>query len=141
MGIKKELIERAKADGVIKRIDILLSGAYMLNSEASMMSAMAETLLERYGLKQGRLKWLANHLQGSLDAYCREFASMISTTKTKEGWMKDVSELHDLFFTWQSIPKEWKPGDPQWTDNKEDIIIKPANNEQQGILHESEADA
>ena len=91
------------------------------------MTAMAETLLDKFGLKIGRLKWLTNHLNGAFDMYCREFSALIVSQKNKEGYMKDVTDLHDLFFTWQSIPKEWKPGDPQWVDHADNIVFKPAN--------------
>lgn len=122
--MKKE-VEYAKEEGVIGRINVLLSAAYMLNSEVSILTAMTETLLERYGLKLGSLKWRLNNLNGAFDMYCREFSSLVTDEEMKECWMRDVSELHKLIFTWQGIPEEWKPGDPQYLEYPYEILAVP----------------
>ena len=123
-GLKKSAIDRAKENGVIERMNILLSAAYLLNSEASLVMARCETMLERNGLLLGRLKWLTNHLNGAFDMYCREFREMIITEASKDGYIKDVSEFDDLFFAWNALPKEWHEGDEQYIERPQDIIIR-----------------
>ena len=123
-GIKKSTIERAKENGVIERMNVLLSAAYLLNSEISLIMARCESMLERNGLLLGRIKTLTNRLNVAFDQYCREFSSMILTDESKQGYYEDVSEFDDLFFAWNALPKEWHEGDKQYIDNPKDIIIK-----------------
>ena len=123
-GIKKSTIERAKDNGVIERMNILLSAAYLLNSETSLIMARCETMLARNGLLLGRLKMLTNRLNGAFDQYCREFSSMILTDESKQGYIKDVTEFDDLFFMWNALPKEWQEGDKQYIVRPKDILIK-----------------
>lgn len=123
-GIKKITIERAKENGVIERMNVLLSAAYLLNSEASLVMARCETLLQRNGLLLGRLKMLTNRLNGAFDMYCREFASMIKTDESKQGYISDITEFDDLFFLWNALPKGWHEGDKQYIERPQDILIK-----------------
>jgi len=123
-GIKKSTIERAKENGVIERMNVLLSAAYLLNSETSLIMARCETMLARNGLLLGRLKMLTNRLNGAFDQYCREFSSMILTNESKQGYIKDVTEFDDLFFMWNALPKEWQEGDKQYIVRPKDILIK-----------------
>lgn len=123
-GIKKSVIERAKENGVIERMNILLSAAYLLNSEASLVLARCETMLERNGLLLGRLKMLTNRLNGAFDQYCKEFSSMILTDESKQGFITDIDEFDDLFFMWNAIPREWHEGDRQYIIRPKDILIK-----------------
>lgn len=123
-GIKKSVIERAKENGVIERMNVLLSAAYLLNSEASLVMARCETLLQRNGLLLGRLKMLTNRLNGAFDMYCREFADMIKTDESKQGYISDITEFDDLFFMWNALPKEWHEGDKQYIERPKDILIK-----------------
>lgn len=123
-GIKKSTIERAKENGVIERMNVLLSAAYLLNSETSLIMARCETMLARNGLLLGRLKMLTNRLNGAFDQYCREFSSMILTDESKQGYIKDVTEFDDLFFMWNALPKEWQEGDKQYIVRPKDILIK-----------------
>lgn len=123
-GIKKSAIDRARENGVIERMNILLSAAYLLNSEASLVMARCEATLARNGLLLGRLKWLTNNLNGAFDLYCREFREMIISEASKDGYIKDVSEFDDLFFTWNALPKDWHEGDEQYIERPKDIIIK-----------------
>lgn len=123
-GIKKSVIERAKENGVIERMNILLSAAYLLNSEASLVLARCETMLERNGLLLGRLKMLTNRLNGAFDQYCKEFSSMILTDESKQGFIKDIDEFDELFFMWNAIPREWHNGDKQYIVRPKDILIK-----------------
>lgn len=123
-GIKKSAIDRARENGVIERMNVLLSAAYLLNSEASIVMARCEDTLARNGLLLGRLKWLTNNLNGAFDLYCREFREMIISEASKDGYIKDVSEFDDLFFTWNALPKDWHEGDAQYIERPKDIIIK-----------------
>ena len=123
-GVKKAAIERAKELGVVDRMNVLLSAAYLLNSEASLMTARVETLLARHGLLLGRLKQLTNHLNQSFDRYCREFADLILTEDSRNGYMEDISEFDDFFLAYTSIPKEWKYGEPPYKDIEKDITIR-----------------
>lgn len=118
------MIERAKENGVIERMNILLSAAYLLYSETSLVMARCETMLERNGLLLGRLKWLTNHLNGAFDLYCREFASMIKTDASKQGYVQDITEFDELFFTRNALPKDWHEGDKQYIERPKDILIK-----------------
>lgn len=123
-GIKKSTIERAKENGVIERMNVLLSAAYLLNSEASLVLARCETMLERNGLLLGRLKMLTNRLNGAFDQYCKEFSSMILTDESKQGFITDIDEFDELFFAWNAIPREWHEGDKQYIVRPKDILIK-----------------
>lgn len=123
-GIKKSTIERAKENGVIERMNVLLSAAYLLNSEASLVLARCETMLERNGLLLGRLKMLTNRLNGAFDQYCKEFSSMILTDESKQGFITDIDEFDELFFMWNAIPREWHEGDKQYIIRPKDILIK-----------------
>ena len=123
-GLKKSAIERAKELGVVDRMNTLLSAAYLLNSEASLLTARVETLLARNGLLLGRLKQLTNHLNQSFDRYCREFADLIITEDSRNGYMEDISEFDDFFLAYTSIPKEWHYGDPQNVEIDQDIVLR-----------------
>lgn len=123
-GIKKSTIERAKDNGVIERMNILLSAAYLLNSETSLIMARCETMLARNGLLLGRIKMLTNRLNGAFDQYCKEFSSMILTDESKQGYIKDITEFDDLFFMWNALPKDWQEGDKQYIVRPKDILIK-----------------
>ena len=52
----KTVVERAKANGSIDRASLLLSAAYLLNSEASNLVEEAGDILRANGLLLGELK-------------------------------------------------------------------------------------
>lgn len=131
-GLKKSAIDRAKELGVVDRMNTLLSAAYLLNSEASLMTARVEALLARHGLLLGRMKQLTNHLNQSFDRYCREFADLILTEDSRKGYMEDVSEFDDFFLAYTSIPKEWHYGEPQNVELEKDVVIRAKKRKAEG---------
>ena len=126
-GTKTNVVDKMREDGALDRMNILLSASYLCISLASIETARAELVIERYGFKLGRIKRLMNHLEGAFTMFSREFASMMHSEENKQGWMQDVSEFEKLFHTWQGIPTEWHKGEPQYID-KGDILIKGGAN-------------
>jgi len=128
-GVKKNIVEQMREDGALDRINILLSASYLCISLASIETARAELVIERYGMKLGRIKRMMNHLEGAFTLFTREFASMIHGEENRQGWITDVSEFEQLFHQWQGIPTEWHEGEPQYVDMG-DIIIKSGRNKE-----------
>lgn len=124
INVKKKAVDKALQIGVIDRLNTLLSGAYLLNSVASVLIGKSEVLLEGHGLMMGELKFLHNNVNRAMDKYTRDFASLSKKEKQRD-WMRDVDALYDLFMRWQNIPMQWEPGEPYFTENPQPILIFP----------------
>ena len=106
---KKNLIERAKANGSIQRLNILLSAAHILNCESNSFLQEAAELMEQNGLMLGRLKQLHNSFIKSADNYFKEFASMVDTEESKMDMFNDMDSFDTIFRKWSKVEKNWEP--------------------------------
>lgn len=80
--IKKRLEQLDKVDAITKSGDLdlaarLLSAAYVISGVANGYAEDAVEIVERYGLKVGKIKTKANNLQQSFDTYDKEMWAMI----------------------------------------------------------------
>lgn len=106
---KKDLIQAAKADGSMNRLNSLLSAAHILNCEANMLSEEASDLMKSKGLLLGNLKRLHNNFVRSADMYFREFASLVETDKSKMDMFRDLDDFDSKFRVWAKLSADWKP--------------------------------
>lgn len=114
---KKQLIERAKANGSINRMNMLLSAAQILSCTANQYAEEAADLMERNGLMIGRLKSFHNQFLKAADNYFKEFASMVTEEESKMDMFSDMEGFDELFRKWSKIDKDWKPSN---TKNNEE---------------------
>ena len=106
---KKQLIEKAKANGSIDRMNQLLSASHILSCAANQYAEEAADLMQQNGLMIGRLKFLHNSFLKAADAYFREFASMITEEENKMNMFSDMDGFDAVFRSWSKIEKDWKP--------------------------------
>lgn len=105
---KKNLIEAAQADGSMDRLNQLLSASQILLCESNNLIEEASDLMSQHGLLLGMLKKRHNDLVKSADAYFKEFASMITTDKSKMDMFSDMDDFDEKFRRWAKITKEWE---------------------------------
>lgn len=103
MQIKKEIIERAKKNGVMDYASMLLSAAYLLNSEAYMLISEAQDMLGRNGLAMGTLKHLHNMYEKASNRYFMDFASLIKESGKKMEYFQDLDDFDRVFKKWAKI--------------------------------------
>lgn len=106
---KKILIEAAEKDGSIERMNMLLSAAYLLNSEANNLVEEASEVMEAKGLLLGNLKKLHNDFIRCADRYFNEFSTLIVTHKSKMDMFKDLEDFDKAFRKWAKVSSDWKP--------------------------------
>lgn len=106
---KKSLTDRAKANGSMDRINMLLSAAHILNCTSNQYAEEAASILETNGLMIGRLKLLHNNFLRAADNYFSEFASMVNGEGNKMDMFTDMEEFDTAFRKWARIEKDWKP--------------------------------
>ena len=87
---KKQLIETAVKDGSIDRMNMLLSAAHLLNCEANSLIEEASDVMLAKGLLLGNLKKLHNDFVKCADRYFREFATLVTTDKSKMDMFGDL---------------------------------------------------
>lgn len=114
---KKSLIDKAKDNGSMDRINMLLSAAHILNCTSNQYAEEAAGILEMNGLMIGRLKLLHNNFLRAADNYFSEFASMVNDEEKKMNMFTDMEEFDEAFRKWARIEKEWKPKEKE--DNEE----------------------
>ena len=107
---KKQLIDRAQANGSIDRLNQLLSASHILLCEANGLLEKAADLMKRNGLLLGELKQLHNQFTNSADRYFREFASMVTTEEQKMDMFSDMDGF--------KLPREWKPSELRATKSE-----------------------
>ena len=105
----KNLIETAKKEGAIDRMNQLLSAAHILNCEANAFVEEASDLMQDYGLMLESLKQLHNNFVKAADRYFSEFASMVETEQAKMYMFTDMEEVDKIFRDWAKLPADWKP--------------------------------
>lgn len=89
----KTVVERAKANGSIGRASLLLSAAYLLNSEASNLVEEASDILRANGLMMGELKKLQNAFTKSAARYFADFAAMIGESGKEKEYFTDLEDF------------------------------------------------
>ena len=109
---KQRLIERAKANGSIDRLNQLLSASHLLLCEANGLLEEAADLMNGNGLMLGELKQLHNRFVYSADRYFSEFAKMIDTEEKKMDMFNDMDGFDAYFRRWAKVPKDWEPRNP-----------------------------
>ena len=105
---KKNLIEAAQADGSMDRLNQLLSASHILLCESNNLIEEASDLMNQHGLLLGMLKKRHNDLVKASDNYFSEFASMITTDKSKMDMFSDMDDFDEKFRRWAKITKEWE---------------------------------
>ena len=103
---KKDLIEKATADGAIDRMNQLLSAAHILNCEANALVEEAADLMDKYGLLLGDIKMRHNGFVRSADMYFSTFASMVKNEKNKMDMFKDLDDFDKDFRKWAKIENQ-----------------------------------
>lgn len=106
MKLPKTVVERAKANGSIDRASLLLSAAYLLNSEASNLVEEAGDILRANGLLLGELKKLQNAFTKAADRYFFDFASMIGESGKEKEYFNDLEDFDRSFRRWAKIDVE-----------------------------------
>ena len=107
----KTVVERAKANGSIDRASLLLSAAYLLNSEASNLVEEAGDILRANGLMMGELKKLQNAFTKSADRYFADFAAMIGESGKEKEYFTDLEDFNKAFRKWAKIDVELSKSD------------------------------
>lgn len=115
---KQALIDRAKENGSIDRMNTLFSAMQILNAQANMFAEECADLLLGNGLLMGRLKQLHNHFVKAADNYFKEFASCVFDDEKKMDMFNDMDSFAEVFYRWSQIEKTFTP--------------KPLNNEKYG---------
>lgn len=100
---KKDLIDRANADGAMDKMNQLISAAHILNCEANSLVEEASDLMDKYGLLLGDLKMRHNSFVRSADMYFSTFASMVKNEKNKMDMFKDLDDFDKSFRKWAKI--------------------------------------
>ena len=100
---KKDLIDRANADGAMDKMNQLISAAHILNCEANSLVEEASDLMDKYGLLLGDLKMRHNSFVRSADMYFSTFASMVKNERNKMDMFKDLEDFDKSFRKWAKI--------------------------------------
>lgn len=106
---KKQLIESAIKDGSMDRLNMLLSAAHLLNSEANNLIEEASDVMSAKGLLLGDLKKLHNDFVKCADRYFKEFASLVDSKDAVMDYFNDLEGFDKAFREWAKVPLEWKP--------------------------------
>lgn len=106
---KKKLIERARANGSIDRLNQLLSAMHLLVCTANNYFEESAELLHENGLMLGELKKSFNNYVYYADQYFREFGVMINGEESKMDMFQDIDNFDAYFRNYNKIEKEWTP--------------------------------
>lgn len=106
---KKKVIERARTNGSIDRLNQLLSAVHLLVCTANNYMEESSELLHENGLLLGELKKAFNNYVYSADRYFAEFGIMINGQESKMEMFKDIDEFDKYFRIYNKIEKEWTP--------------------------------
>lgn len=105
----KQLLEAARRDGTLDRLNQLLSASQILLAEANNLIEEASDVIAAHGLMMGDLKQLHNRFTKAADNYFREFSTMVVKEETKMDMFGDIDTFDDSFRKWAKVPKGWKP--------------------------------
>lgn len=104
---KKKLIDRARENGSIDRLNTLLSGAHILICVANSYLEEANDVMRDNGLLIGEIKKRYSNYVWNADRYFDEFAKMI--VGAKMDMFSDMESLDRVFRQWSKIDKDWEP--------------------------------
>ena len=99
----KKIMEKAMANGSIDRASLLLSAAYLLNTEASILVEEAGDILRRNGLLLGEIKQVQNRFTSISDRYFAMFAEMIGEHGQEKAYFDDLESFDLLFREWAKL--------------------------------------
>lgn len=123
---KKILIDRAVANGSMKRLNILISAAHILNCTTNTYLEESASLLEQCGMRLGDVKKLHNMFVKAADRYFHEFATMVDEQGAKIDMFEDMESFDRVFRAWARIESNWEPIDVEF---KEGAWVPVNNNE------------
>lgn len=106
---KKLLIEMARKNGSIDRMNTLFSAIQILNAQANSFAEECADLLKENGLLIGRLKQLHNNFVKASDNYFREFADCVFEDERKMDMFNDMDSFADVFYRWSQIERTFTP--------------------------------
>ena len=106
---KKTLIEIAKENGSIDRMNQLFSAIQILNTQANSLAEECADLMQENGLLLGRLKQLHNNFVKAADNYFREFSSCIFDDQRKMDMFNDMDSFADVFYRWSQLERTFTP--------------------------------
>ena len=106
MKAKKEIIDRAAANGSMDRVNRLLSAAHLLNCEANGLIEETADILRANGFLLGELKKYHSDFVKCADRYFREFAVMVADDRRKMDMFTDMDELDAMFREWAKIEEK-----------------------------------
>lgn len=106
MKAPKDIIEKAKADRSIDRASLLLSAAYLLNTEASNIVEEAGDILRRSGLLLGEIKQVQTHFTNAANRYFRLFAEMIGESGQTSAYFEDLEAFDRHFREWAKLEEK-----------------------------------
>lgn len=116
---KQALIEIAKANGSIDRMNQLFSAIQLLNAQANSFAEECADILLSNGLLMGRLKQLHNNFVKAADNYFREFSSCIFDEERKMDMFNDIDGFSDVFYRWSKLERTFTPKDLSVCDTEE----------------------
>lgn len=106
---KQALIEIAKANGSIDRMNQLFSAIQILNAQSNNLAEECSDIMKQNGLLLGRLKQLHNNFVKSADNYFREFAACIFDEGRKMDMFNDMDSFADVFYRWSKLERTFTP--------------------------------
>lgn len=106
---KKILIEAARANGSIDRMNQLFSAVQILNAQANAFISETAELLLRNGLCIGRLKQLHTNFVRASDNYFKEFASCVFDENRKMDMFNDMDSFSEVFYRWSQLDRTFTP--------------------------------
>jgi hypothetical protein len=106
---KKFLIEAARANGSIDRMNQLFSAVQILNAQANTFISETAELLLQNGLCIGRLKQLHTNFVRASDNYFKEFASCVFDENRKMDMFNDMDSFSEVFYRWSQLDRIFEP--------------------------------
>lgn len=106
---KQFLIEAARANGSIDRMNQLFSAVQILNAQANTFISETADLLLKNGLCIGRLKQLHTNFVRASDNYFKEFASCVFDENRKMDMFSDMDSFAEVFYRWSGLDRSFTP--------------------------------
>ncbi len=98
MQAKKECWERARRDGADRRVNELLSAAYLLVSEAYVLYGEAEGELKKYGL-------LLAAVERTMNRYFDQFKGVVAPAE-RGHYFEDLDAFDKAFRRWAKLGEQ-----------------------------------
>lgn len=104
----KKLIEDAKGNGSVDRLNVLVSAAHICMVEANTLMVEAADMLAENGLMLGELGWWTKSLLKEFDRYNANFTQMILTDETKKNLFNDYEAFDKIYRKIMKIDEDVK---------------------------------